>query len=143
MADILVIDGDPKYRTSIVRILVDSGHQVHQAEDGVEGLAFCRRMSPALVITAIVMPEKDGIEIIRELSRETPDLPILAISGAVKASLYLRAATLLGAAASLRKPFSADELLIAVASVLSGRGNRQRKARSRSHRRSGDYRMTG
>ena len=85
------------------------------------------------MITAIVMPEKDGIELIRLLSREMPDLPILAISGAVNALLYLRIATALGAAAALRKPFSADELLLAAATLLDG-GKRLHNHRSRSHR---------
>jgi two-component system nitrogen regulation response regulator NtrX len=133
MADILVIDGDARYRTSIAQTLADKGHQVRQAEDGTQGLALCRRMRPALMITAIVMPEMDGIELIRSLSREMPDLPILAISGAVNALLYLRIATALGAAAALRKPFSADELLLAAATLLDG-GNRLHNHRSRSHR---------
>ena len=60
MADILVIDDDPIYRISITKILTNVGHQVSQAKDGAEGLALCRQMRPALVITAIVMPEKDG-----------------------------------------------------------------------------------
>jgi CheY-like chemotaxis protein len=143
MADILVVDGDAGYRTSITRTLTDAGHQVHQAEDGAEGLALCRRMRPALLITAIVMPEKDGIEIIRTLSREMPDLPILAISGAVNASLYLRVAIALGAAASLRKPFSADELLLAATTLLVGGGARLQINRCRSHLRRGGYRAAG
>ena len=143
MADILVIDDDPIYRISITKILANLGHQIRQAKDGAEGLALCRRMRPALVITAIVMPEKDGIEIVRELSRETPDLPILAISDAVKASLYLRAATLFGAAASLRKPFTADELLEAITSLLDSRGNRRHNDRRRSHTGHGDYQLVG
>jgi DNA-binding response OmpR family regulator len=133
MSDILVIDDDPEYRTSITLALTDAGHQVRQAKDGAEGLMLCRRMRPALVVTAIVMPEKDGIEIIRELSREMPDLPILAISGVVKASLYLRLATALGATASLRKPFSGNEVLTAIATLLSGSGNRRHEDRSQSH----------
>jgi DNA-binding response OmpR family regulator len=143
MADILVIDSDARYRISIAQTLTDAGHQVHQAEDGAQGLALGRRMHPALIITAIVMPEKDGIEIIRELSREMPDLPILAISGAVNAALYLRVATTLGAAASLHKPFSADELLLAAATLLEGGGNRKHKGPSQPHLRRNGCRMVG
>ena len=134
MSDILVIDSDRRYRTSTVQILADVGYQVRSAGNGAEGLAVCRRMRPALVITAIVMPDKDGIEIIRELSREMPDVPILATSESVNASLYLRAAILCGAAAALRTPFSADELLIAVAPLLDGSGNQRCKERSGRHR---------
>jgi CheY-like chemotaxis protein len=143
MADILVIDSDARYRISIAQTLTDAGHQVHQAEDGAQGLALGRRMHPALIITAIVMPEKDGIEIIRELSREMPDLPILAISGAVHASLYLQIATALGAAASLRKPFGDEQLLLAAAALLDGGGNRRHNDRSRFHLRRDGYRTAG
>lgn len=143
MSDILVIDDDREYRTSITLALTDAGHQVQQAKDGAEGLMLCGRLRPALVVTAIVMPEKDGIEIIRELSREMPDLPILAISGVAKASLYLRLATALGAAASLRKPFSGNELLIAIAPLLGGCGDWRYEGRSQSHRRPIGYPVAG
>jgi two-component system OmpR family response regulator len=143
MADILVIDSDARYRISIAQTLTDAGHQVHQAEDGAQGLALGRRMHPARIITANVKPEKDGIEIIRELSREMPDLPILAISGAVNAALYLRVATTLGAAASLHKPFSADELLLAAATLLEGGGNRKHKGPSQPHLTRNGCRMVG
>jgi len=143
MADILVVDGDATYRMAIAQTLTDVGHQVQQAGDGAEGLALCRRMLPALVITAIVMPEKDGFELIRELSRDIPHLPILAIAGQVNASLYSRVATTFGAAAALRKPFSADELLRAVATLLDGGANRKRKDSRRSHLKRSGHRMAG
>ena len=130
MADILVIDDDRCYRSSITRALTDAGHRVYQAEDGRAGHALCRRVRPALVITTMVMPEKDGIEIVRELSREMPDLPILAITGVAKAALYLRAAKVFGAAACLQKPFGANELLNAVALLLACGGNQQRNEHS-------------
>ena len=143
MADIVVIDSHSEERHAIARTLTAAGHRVYQAEDGAEGIEVCRRKGPALVITAIVLPEKDGIEILRELPREMPDLPILAISDAPQASLYLRAARLLGAAATLRKPFSGDELLMTIEPLLDDSVDRQRHGASRSGGRCDKYRLAG
>ena len=73
---------------------------------------------PTLVITDIVMPEKEGLELIRDLSREMPDVAILAMTGAGNPGVYLRAAGLFGAVALLSKPFDPDELLCAVEAAL-------------------------
>src|SRR5437762_9082792 len=117
MADILIVDDDVRMRRLIVRILADAGHTVHEAADGKAGIALYRRVRPALVVTDIVMPDMEGIEMIRELRREAPALPILAVSGSGR-PVYLRAATGLGATASLAKPFRRDALLAAVANLL-------------------------
>jgi CheY-like chemotaxis protein len=119
MTDILVIDDDEQVRRVIVRILAAAGHVVREAADGRAGLRLFRAMRPRLVITDLVMPEQEGIETIRTMSREAPEIPILAISGAA-GPLYLPMATSLGATATLAKPFGADELLAIVAGLLSG-----------------------
>ena len=115
--EILVIDDERQIRRLIARILTDAGHIVHQANDGREGIQLFHQVHPALVITDIFMPEMEGIELIRELHREAPTIPILAISGSSR-EVYLRAATGLGATATLAKPFGADELLSVVESLL-------------------------
>ena len=119
MADIIVIDDEPRYCRLIAQVLANAGHEVRQASDGAEGLAMCRERRPALVITDIVMPGMEGIETILELSRDTPRIAVLAISGAGPAPVYLRAATTLGATASLTKPFTIKELLAAVNGLLT------------------------
>ncbi len=119
MAEILVIDDNSEIRLLIANILGGAGHQMREAGDGAAGLALCRASRPELIITDIVMPEKEGLEVIRELSREMPGLPVLAISGAENPTVYLRAAGLFGAAACLSKPFRPDELLRAVRAALS------------------------
>jgi CheY-like chemotaxis protein len=118
MADIVVIDDEPRYRRLIAQVLTGAGHEVRQAGDGSEGLTLCRDHPPELVITDLVMPGMEGIETILQLTRERPGVPVLAISGAEPASVYLRAATALGASASLPKPFTVEELLTAVAGLL-------------------------
>jgi CheY-like chemotaxis protein len=117
MAKILVIDDDPQMRRLLSRLLSGEGHAVHEAPNGRDGIELFRRVHPVLVITDLVMPEQEGIETIRELRREAPTIPILAISGDGP-SVYLRAATELGASAALEKPFGADELLSVVAKLL-------------------------
>ena len=118
MAKILVIDDDPQIRRMVARILTREGHTVHEAADGRAGIELFHQLRPALVITDIVMPDTEGIETIRELRRGAPTIPILAISGSGNNPVYLRAATGLGAAAALEKPFSANELHAAVENLL-------------------------
>src|SRR6266849_3062706 len=103
MAEILVIDDEPQMRRLIGRILNGAGHIVHEANNGKDGIDLFHRVHPALVITDIVMPDMEGIEMIRELHQEAPEIPILAISGGGP-EVYLRAATGLGATAALARP---------------------------------------
>ena len=119
MAEILVIDDHNGDRYIIVEALIGLGHRVLQAKNGAEGLALYQKNLPALVVTDIVMPEKDGIETIRELRRIAPHLPILAVSGTEHSDFYLSAVTLFGADGVLAKPFSFDGLIRAVANLLS------------------------
>jgi DNA-binding NtrC family response regulator len=121
MAEILIIDDDPQMRRLLIRVLNGAGHTVHESTNGREGIELFHRTLVALVITDIVMPDAEGIETIRELRREAPTIPILVISGS-GTSVYLRAATKLGATAALAKPFGAAELLSVVWELLdSGR----------------------
>lgn len=118
MAEILIIDDDRQMRRLLVRILRRASHTVLEAQNGREGIALFRRRRPALVISDIVMPDMEGIETIRELRHADQTVPIIAISGGSKPSLYLRAATRLGATTSLEKPFAPAELIRLVAELL-------------------------
>jgi DNA-binding response OmpR family regulator len=118
LAQILVIDDEPQVRRLLQTILERAGHDVFEAADGMEGLMTARARQPDLVVTDILMPNKEGIETIRELRREVPALPILVISGDPGSALYLEMAKLLGAHAALTKPFRATELLRAVEGLL-------------------------
>lgn len=90
---------------------------MYEAADGRSGMALFSQVIPALVITDIVMPDKEGIETIGELRSKGASIPIPAISGD-SSPLYLKAATELGATASLEKSFSAGGLLSIVAELL-------------------------
>ena len=119
MAEILIIDDEPQMRRLLTRLLSGAGHTVREATNGKDGIELFGGARPALVITDIVMPGIEGLELIRELRHKDPGVPILAISGGGH-PVYLRAATGLGATAALAKPFGSDELLSAVAGLLGG-----------------------
>jgi CheY-like chemotaxis protein len=117
MAKILIIDDDPQIRRLIVEILANAGHEVFDVQDGEEGLRLVQIHPPALVITDILMPQPDGLEVIRELRRGAPSIPTIAISGGH--AIYLRMAKRLGASATLAKPFRPMDLLGAVDALLA------------------------
>jgi CheY-like chemotaxis protein len=118
VAHILVIDDDPKIRSLLARILTSNGHRVREAVDGGVGIKLYLQAAPELVITDIVMPNREGIETIRLLREWDPALPILAISGNGREG-YLRFAVQFGATAALQKPFDAEQLLSAVDKLLA------------------------
>src|ERR1700687_5964678 len=108
MALILVIDDDDDVRAVVSGVLEAAGHEVVHASDGAQGIELQRRLPAVLVITDIVMPEKEGIETIRDLHQEFPKLKIIAMSGGGslhKTTNYFSTAKELGAHAVLRKPF--------------------------------------
>jgi DNA-binding response OmpR family regulator len=118
MAKILIIDDDPQICRLISRILSAEGHHVTVTEDGNRGLRHFRAERPALVISDILMPEKEGIETILEIRREAPEIPILAISG--DSGVFLDVATKLGANGALPKPFRSADLVEMVNRLLAG-----------------------
>jgi len=109
---VLVIDDDPVARMTVRAILEDEGYSVTCAEDGRRGVAVFRKLRPDLVVTDIIMPEKEGIETILELRSIWPKGPIIAISGGGRTGKtdYLRLAQGMGANAVLMKPFEPAEL---------------------------------
>jgi len=121
MAKILVIDDEPQVRRLIRQMLTRAGHTVQEASDGAEGLEQLRVDPPDLIITDILMPNKEGIETIRDVRRQAPGLPILVISGNPGSSLYMEMARMLGAHAALAKPFRTVDLLRAVDDLLAPR----------------------
>jgi CheY-like chemotaxis protein len=120
MAVILVIDDDAQIRLLLRRILEKEGHRVYDAADGTSGLSLLKRRNMDLVITDIIMPEKEGLETILDIRHEFPDIKIIAISGGGKTGLpdFLPAAKKFGAHYTLSKPFGKNELLEAVNNLL-------------------------
>ena len=122
MTKILVIDDDMVVRETIIQILEDKGYEVISAEDGYRGLAAFRRDKPDLVITDIIMPEKEGIETIRDIRGEYPEAKIIAISGGgrIGNTDFLKIARQLGASDVIAKPFDPDDLIAHVEKCLAG-----------------------
>lgn len=124
MARILLVDDDEFVRGILRKALVSAGYEVEEAPDGKKALASYRQQASDLVITDLVMPEKDGLEMIRELRSLDPAVKIIAMSGGGRmlgpAQLYLASARIFGAVRILAKPFNASALLQAVSDVLSG-----------------------
>jgi CheY-like chemotaxis protein len=118
MARILLIEDDDSVRTMLRLTLVHCGHTVIEARNGVEGLARFQHANADLVITDIVMPEKDGLEVVMELRGNHPSVKIIAISGADSGGDYLDSARLMGAAKVLLKPFTNEVLIAAINDVL-------------------------
>ncbi len=120
MAHILLIDDDAGVRAGVGRFLQMQGHEVTEAADGAEAMRKARGLAVNLVVTDINMPDMDGIEVILELSKTQPGLPVIAISGGgrVPKELLLSSASLLGAVRTLAKPFELDELRLAVEAAL-------------------------
>lgn len=119
---ILLVDDDRFFAKLTAAMLAPA--DVHIAKNGAEGLAMMKREAFDLLITDLLMPEKDGIETIVEIRRKNEHLPILAISGGGKYGArdeLLRMAQQLGATATLQKPFTREQLIAAVDQCLASR----------------------
>ena len=112
---VLVVDDDAGFRELAASILCKGGYRVDEAGDGSEAIAAAQKSPIDLLITDIVMPNREGIETIQYFSKALPKVPIVAVSGS---SCYLRPAKALGAAAILEKTSVADDLLRIVRSVI-------------------------
>jgi two-component system, chemotaxis family, chemotaxis protein CheY len=119
MARILFIDDDATIRALACAMLTASGHQVTLAENGRAGMDLYHKELFELVVTDIFMPEQDGIETIEQIRKLNRITPILAISSSHRDREYLRAATALGATATLLKPFQPEQLIEAVDRLLA------------------------
>ena len=118
--EILLIEDDAAVREFISEVLLGAGYFVRVAGNGKDGLDEIKRDPDiGMVITDIVMPEKEGIETIIEIKQAWPHIKIIAISGGgrICAEDYLHIAGALGADVTLKKPFTRHQFLSAVAEL--------------------------
>lgn len=120
MCQILVIDDDSLQRTSLQSGLEKLGHVVHAARNGLEAIKMMAEdgLSPDLVVTDMVMPEMDGLEVIQHFRLHAPGIPVVAMSGELPES-FLQLARRLGARAALVKPVRAEKVQAALDEILS------------------------
>jgi DNA-binding NtrC family response regulator len=120
LARILIIDDDVQILNMLRQTLEREGYDVVEASNGKQGIRLYREEPVDLIITDIIMPEKEGIETILELKRDYPDVKIIAISGGgrIGPEEYLDMAEKLGAQRTFIKPVERKQLLNAVRNLL-------------------------
>src|SRR5262249_9865145 len=118
---VLLVDDEDFIRAAPRRPPAVEGFAGRPARDGEEALARCQERTPDLVITDLFMPEKEGIETIQDLKRDHPNVKIIAMSGGNRGIIgdFLSMARMLGAQATLSKPFLREELLSTIEHVLA------------------------
>lgn len=121
MARVLVIEDTPPVRMAIVDVLSELGYEVVEAANGRLGLETLQSTRFELVITDVLMPELDGVEVIKAIRTRYPNLKVLAISGGapnLPAGYVLKMTEMFQADGVLYKPFLNEELASAVERLL-------------------------
>lgn len=121
MAKILVVDDEDLVRHTLVDLLSSVGHRVDQTDNGRQALQLLEDASYDLVVTDVIMPDFDGIELIRFLSERKEALPIIAISGGggvLPPKWTIKMTEVFGVKHSLTKPIDFPDLVSAVESAL-------------------------
>lgn len=121
MKSILIADDDVNERRTFREILEREGYVVIEACDGNEAIKQFDEYKPDLVVSDLLMPEKDGIETLFEIKQKNNNARIIMMSGGgrLEPRKYLNFAKLIGAAATLVKPFTSIELLTAIEDALA------------------------
>jgi CheY-like chemotaxis protein len=124
MRVILLVDDDDLFGGMVNKMLDRGGYEVIRTRSGKEALGLYDPQKVDLVLTDLMMPDMEGIELIIELRRRHPGIKIIAMSGGGKnrPEAYLSVARRLGAARTLAKPFSNEELFTAIQGVIGLEG---------------------
>ncbi len=107
---ILVVEDDEDMRENLQRILLGAGYEVSLAEDGSQAITMLRAQPCHLVLTDLVMPGMNGLELLKEIRQEDQNLPVVFLSAFGDRATYAKA-TELGAVDFVTKPFRAGSLL--------------------------------
>lgn len=120
MAHILIIDDDPATLRLFRQFLENAGYSIDVAANGHEGLSAMKKRFPDLVITDVMMPEMDGLEILQEIRENRPETPVIAISGGIRGAPlnFLLDAATPGTGCMLQKPVVLTDLLRTVRELL-------------------------
>jgi len=129
MKKILIVDDEEDIRDALQMILRAEGYDIKLAEDGNQALQIQREFAADLLITDIIMPDRDGISLIKMMHNDFPQTKIIAISGggdpvgyqpdAITTTVYLSTAKMEGADQVMSKPFERNDIIQAVKRLLS------------------------
>ncbi|MFN3586759.1 MAG: response regulator transcription factor [Moraxellaceae bacterium] len=122
IARVLVVEDDHSLRQYLAEALTECGYAVVPLENGDEAEAWLETSTADVVLTDLVMPEQDGVALIASIKRRFPSLPVVAMSGRGRTDLTIDSLALvrvLGADATLEKPFGLAELERTIAWVLA------------------------
>lgn len=119
MNKIVIVEDDIVIRESLKEILEMNNYEVMAIDSCLDLMKKVNEFKPDILITDIIMPDKDGIEIIIEAKKVLPNIILIAISGGgrIDSESYLNTAKYLGADATLKKPFTHKELLDCIANL--------------------------
>lgn len=108
MSNILLVEDEDLFAEMVRKALVTDGHTVVRARNGAEALHLYDPQTVSLVLTDLLMPDVDGMELIVKLQQRDPAVRIIAMTGGGRcgADTYLPIAERLGAVKTLAKPFS-------------------------------------
>ncbi len=120
MEKILIIDDEAPIRKMLKKFLEKNNYQVWEADNGKWGIESYKKNNPDLIITDLIMPEKEGLESIRKLKELNPDVKIIAISGGgiTDPKMYLDLATKFGALRSFEKSVDNEMLISTIKEIL-------------------------
>jgi CheY-like chemotaxis protein len=120
MGRILIVEDDPAVRLLLKTILEQDGHTVSEARDGQEGVDKYRNEGADMVISDILMPVKDGLEVIQELRQDNPHVRLIAMTAYDEEGEvgYLQLAEEYGADRAFSKPILAGDRRHAVSELL-------------------------
>lgn len=120
--NVLLIDDEPMVRKIVRKMLERAGHHVVDVENGREGLVQLEQHACELILTDIIMPEVEGIEVLTTVKAKYPQSRVIAMSGGGRTGNidFLEIASKFGASATLHKPFTYETLLSVIEQTTSG-----------------------
>jgi CheY-like chemotaxis protein len=127
---VLVVDQDDAVRRQVSEALHGVGYDVMEAVSGREALRRIALRTPDAVLTEVVLPELDGLELLQEVKRNFPSVKVVAMSESWRADTYLAVTRALGASATLHKPLSLGPLLDTFGRLIRGPGGDNHSAYS-------------
>lgn len=122
MCQVVVIDDDTQVRRQLTQLISNKGYSVKNAPNGKIGLEIVKNKKPVLVITDIIMPEEDGLEVLSKIRVRFPNITTIAISGGsgrLNNFPLLELATKIGADYIFEKPLDDEQIVSVITQILN------------------------